>query len=302
MLDALRAKNALTSTDVIVVSDHGFSTIDLAVDVAERLGAAGFDAVRAFTAPPKSGQVLVVSLGGSFALYVIGHDAAITRKLVDYLQRSPFAGVILTREKMAGTFTLAEAHLQTATAPDIIVASRWNDQPNEFGTRGEVASDLGKNAGQGTHGTFSPHDLDNTLIASGPDFRRGWIDETPTGNIDVAPTILALLGLKAPQPMDGRVLVEALRNSESTPTTEPRELKAQREFDDSTWRQTLSLTTVGKVSYFLQGNGGRTVDASLCEARGQAPPRAAPPRGRRLQPNEPLSDKATHTLERSNRR
>ncbi len=286
VFEALRAKHALTSTDVIVVSDHGFSTIDLAVDVAEHLRAAGFDAVRAFTAAPKSGQVLVVSLGGSFELYVIGHDAAITRKLVDYLQRSPFAGVILTREKMAGTFTLAEAHLQTATAPDIIVASRWNDQPNEFGTRGEVASDLGKNLGQGTHGTFSPHDLDNTLIACGPDFRRGWIDETPTGNIDVAPTILMLLGLKPPQPMDGRVLTEALRGAASTPAEQTQELKAQREFADATWRQTLRLTTVEKTTYFVEGNG--TVDVSLRKGR--------------RQPNEPPSDKATHTSERSDRR
>lgn len=258
VLEALRAKDALTNTDILVVSDHGFSTIDLAVDVAGRLRAAGFDAVRKFSASPKTGQVLVVSLGGSVEFYVVGHDAALTQKLVDYLQHSDFAGVILTREKMEGTFTLGEAGIATVTAPDVIVASRWNDVPNEFGAPGQVASDLGKNVGQGTHGTFSLHDLNNILIASGPDFRRGWVDKIPTGNIDVAPTILALLGLKAPQVMDGRVLVEARRDSDSTPTTETHELEAQREFGDSTWRQTLSLTTVGKVSYFLQGNGGRT--------------------------------------------
>ncbi len=258
VLEALRAKNALTSTDILVVSDHGFSTIDLVVDVAGRLSAAGFDAVRKFGAPAKTGQVLVVSLGGSVEFYVVGHDAALTRKLVEYLQHSDFAGVILTREKMEGTFTLAQAHIASATAPDVIVASRWNDAPNEFGALGEVVSDLGKNFGQGTHSTFSPHDLNNILIASGPDFRRGWTDEIPTGNIDVAPTILALLGLKAPRAMDGRVLTEALRDSEFTPVPESHELQAQREFGEFIWRQTLSLTSVGKVSYFMEGNGART--------------------------------------------
>lgn len=77
-----------------------------------------------------------------------------------------------------------------------------NDQPNEFGARGEVASDIGKGLGQGTHSTFSRHSLHNTLIASGPDFRHGWKDETATGNIDVVATVLHLLAHAAGE--DGR--------------------------------------------------------------------------------------------------
>ncbi len=276
VLDALREKNALTSTDIMVVSDHGFSTIDLAIDLAAQLREAGFDAVRFFTSAAKPGQVLVVSLGGSAELYVMGHDPTVTRKLVEYLQRSPFPGVILTREKMEGTFTLAQVHLTSPTAPDIIVSSRWRDQPNEFGVLGLVASDLGKSRGQGTHTTFSPHDLHNTLIASGPDFRHGWSDETPTGNIDVAPTILALLGLKPPQPMDGRVLTEALRDAKPAPNAKPDELVAQRDLGDAIWRQNLRLTSVGGTSYFLEGNGARTSPRPV-----NLPPRPA--------------DKAAHT-------
>src|SRR5207237_5453595 len=100
VLAALRSKNALTTTDIFVVSDHGFSTIDLAVDVAQRLRAAGFDAVRFFTGAAKPGQVLVVSLGGSVEFYDVDHEARIIQKLVDFLERSDFAGVILTRMKM----------------------------------------------------------------------------------------------------------------------------------------------------------------------------------------------------------
>jgi predicted AlkP superfamily pyrophosphatase or phosphodiesterase len=127
VLAALRAKRALKTTDVFVVSDHGFSTINLALDAAKRLRVAGFDAVRFFAGKPRPGQILVVSLGGSMEFYVVGHDVSVTRKLVDYLQHSDFAGVILTRAKMEGTFTLAQVHLETATAPDVIVSSRWNE-------------------------------------------------------------------------------------------------------------------------------------------------------------------------------
>ena len=255
VLAALRAKNALTNTDVFVVSDHGFSTIQRAVDVAQRLREAGFDAVRFFTGQAKPGQILVVSLGGSTEFYVVGHDLAMTRRLVNYLQRSDFAGVILTREKMDGTFTLAQVHLATATAPDVIVASRWNDQPNEFGVRGEVASDRGKGLGQGTHSSFSPHDLHNTLIGSGPDFRRGWEDESATGNIDVAPTILSLLGRSAPK-MDGRILTEALRDGGTAPAAQSTKLETGRDLDPAgTWCQSLSLTSVGIATYVDEGNG-----------------------------------------------
>jgi arylsulfatase A-like enzyme len=139
-----------------------------------------------------------------------------------------------------------------------MVSCRWNDRPNEFGVRGEVASDLGKGLGQGTHATFSPHDMNNTLLASGPDFRQGWIDQTPSGNIDLAPTVLWLLGLRPPVPMDGRVLLEALRGAPNEPPVRAAEWESHRDLGQSTWRQTLRLTNVGHVTYFLEGNGRRT--------------------------------------------
>src|SRR5438045_9606706 len=61
------------------------------------------------------------------------------------------------------------------------------------------------------HGSFSPLDVHNTLIAFGPHFREGLKDPLPTGNVDLAPTIAGILGLNLPR-ADGRPLLEALRN------------------------------------------------------------------------------------------
>jgi arylsulfatase A-like enzyme len=255
----LRARNALTSTDIFVVSDHGFSTVDLAFDAAERLRAAGFDAVREINDAPKPGRVLVVSLGGSVGFYVTEHDMETVRKVVDFLQHSDFAGVILTRTAQEGTFTLAQVHLDTPAAPDVLVASRWRAQPNEFGVPGQIASDIGRNLGQGTHGTFSPFDMHNTLVAGGPDFRRGWTDETPTGNIDLAPTILWILGVKTPDQMDGRMLQEALADAHEQPAVVEKTMEAQRSLGDLIWRQHLRTATVDGVTYFAEGNGGSTL-------------------------------------------
>src|SRR3981189_1645072 len=86
---------------------------------------------------------------------------------------------------------------------------RWNEESNEFGVPGMIASIDGKK-GAGTHASLSPFDLHNTLVAAGPDFKKGFVDEMARGNIDVAPSVLYLLGLAPSTPMDGRILSEAL--------------------------------------------------------------------------------------------
>jgi hypothetical protein len=44
------------------------------------------------------------------------------------------------------------------------------------------------------HGSISPFDLHNTLACQGPDFRSGWRDASPVGNIDIAPHWRTRLG------------------------------------------------------------------------------------------------------------
>jgi len=51
------------------------------------------------------------------------------------------------------------------------------------------------------------HRLDGVLIAKGPSFKKGVIVEDAT-LMDLAPTILYLLGSKVPTDMDGRILTE----------------------------------------------------------------------------------------------
>jgi hypothetical protein len=73
----------------------------------------------------------------------------------------------------------------------------------------EMAGMLNGNTYRGMHGSFSPRDVHNAFIAAGPDFRAGFKDPLPTGNVDLAPTIARLLGLPLPR-AQGRVLFEAL--------------------------------------------------------------------------------------------
>ncbi len=64
--------------------------------------------------------------------------------------------------------------------------------------------------GMGMHGAFGARELHNIGAAIGPDFRRGYVDELPTSNSDITPTIEHLFGFKAAAGGGGRTIAEAL--------------------------------------------------------------------------------------------
>lgn len=260
VLRALEGKGVRTKTDVILVSDHGFSTIQGVVDMAESLKSAGFKASREVAGPHATGDVLVISDGGAVLLYVIGHDHKTVAELVRFLEGWSYTGVIFTRRTFDGTFTLREAHIDSPNAPDIVVSMRWTADKNDAGTPGMIISDLyNYKPGQGMHGTLSHYDMHNTLVAAGPDFRVGAIDHLPTGNVDVAPTVLWILGVKPPKPMDGRVLTEALTiPGPKIGSFEPGQFRATRESGTNAWHQYLNYTEVNGVIYLDEGNGYQT--------------------------------------------
>jgi arylsulfatase A-like enzyme len=256
VLKELAARGVRDETDVFVISDHGFSTVSRQVDVADLLKKAGFNAVREFKQPPRDGDVLTVPNSGTELLYVIGHDPKLAERIVGFLQRQEFTGVIFTRTPMDGTFTLDQVRINTPDAPDIVVSLRWTGDKNDAGIPGSIFCDGGYGPGRGSHASLSRFDMRNTLVAAGPDFRRGWIDELPSGNTDLAPTILHLLGVAAPDTMDGRILVEALaRVTPKFPPIEARTVETSCDLSNVVWRQYLRVTQFGGATYFDEGNG-----------------------------------------------
>jgi len=110
VLKTLEEKKVLDKTDLFIVSDHAFSTVQRGVDLAETLKKARFKAASRFD-DPEPGNVLIVGLGAAAAFYVIDRDEDVHRRLVQFLQGTDFAGVIFSRLPMPGTFPLApEAH------------------------------------------------------------------------------------------------------------------------------------------------------------------------------------------------
>ena len=98
--------------------------------------------------------------------------------------------------------------------------------------------------------------MHNTLIAAGPDFRHGYVDDLPSGNVDLAPTILRILAITPPQPVDGRILPEAMVNMGAVMLKpEIKKIGATKDFSAGTWRQWLQISRVGSTEYLDEGNG-----------------------------------------------
>ncbi len=255
VLSALDNQKVRGTTDIFVVSDHGFSTIRRSIDLRKTLNEAGFTATTELSNEPKPGDIMLAGNGGTVLFYVIGHDATVTRRLVELLQQSDFAGVIFTKQPMKGTFELEQAKIENDRAPDVVMAFRWYDSKNQFGIPGMIDADWQRAAGKGTHATLSRFDMHNTLIAAGPDFKGGGTDDLASGNVDLAPTILQILGVKPPQKMDGRILSEAMTVAMPSREPETKTFEATKHFPSGTWRQSLQISRVGSTVYLDQGNG-----------------------------------------------
>ncbi|HSB10587.1 MAG TPA: hypothetical protein VLM38_13950, partial [Blastocatellia bacterium] len=118
--------------------------------------------------------------------------------------------------------------------PDILFTLPWSSAVNAFGFAGKHYTDGAGNPGPlagaaSGHGGLSPWLVRNTLILWGPDFKQGATVRTAAGNVDIAPTVLALKGVGGGASLDGRVLAEAMRDGpdeEQTPS-ETRVLKTE---------------------------------------------------------------------------
>ena len=235
------------TTDIFVVSDHGYSTISEVVRVEAILRGAGFPEI------DQPGGVAVANNGGSALFYVHESDSGVTANLVSWLMAQPWCGPLFASEragKPAGTLPMSTIVCDGPRSPDIVMSFLWNSDANSGGYLGHAPA-TGGAVGQGQHGSLSRHELRNTGLARGPSFCNGTVVSTPTGNIDVAPTVLHLLGITDETPMDGRVLSEALADGGGDAT--PSDCQTHSA-ENGAYRQEIQISAVGSTRYVDWGN------------------------------------------------
>ena len=262
LLRWLEERGQSGNTNVMVVSDHGYSTVTGVVEIEPLLREAGF--------PPgdQPGGVIVAPNGGSALFYIHRHGVdtndphpssqAAASRLAEWLMTQPWCGALVASDaagKIPGTLPARLVGLEGQRTPDLAMSFRWDSRPNTAGYRGHVYSTY-LAPGQGQHGSMSRHETRNVLFAGGPDFKAGVTVASPVGVVDIAPTVLRLLGIAAPGPMDGRILFEAMSGGPHAVEWQTVTHQAERAVPGDRYRQEITLSTVGDTIYVDEGTGG----------------------------------------------
>ena len=245
LLDGLAARGVLESTNVLVTSDHGFTTHTGSTSISGLLVAQGVK--------ESSGSMDVVVAGG--AIHVLEGGPVRVAEIARTLQSTNWIGPVFTSAAsegsnlgiVSGTLayeTIGWGHQRTA---DLYTSENWSSAVNEFGYAGEVLT-----GGVAGHGSTSPWDIHATLIAAGPDIKTGIASTVPTGNIDLTPTALFLIGAPVPSDVDGRVLMEVFRDGPDPANVdvsfEP--VETEVELQDLRYHLRVERTSVEGVLYF----------------------------------------------------
>jgi arylsulfatase A-like enzyme len=185
---------------IVVASDHGHATVSGHVSVRAALAR-----VPAFADCP----VLPGPSGG-----VLVPDNAADRivAVARWLMRQDWTGSVFAPDLIDlpdGVLPRSALLSDHRRAAPVLFTLRSDNRTSASGLSGTTLYDGALERGAGTHGGLSRAELRILLLAGGSRFRRG-LSEYLAGLVDIAPTALALLGLKGAASMDGRVLSEAI--------------------------------------------------------------------------------------------
>lgn len=211
VVDAIERAGIGDSTTVLIVSDHGFFTIEKVIQPNIAMRDAGLIEV-------SGGEIIrrdafALSQGGAAAVYVFDRSRAteIATQLAEQLGQLEGVERVITSDEFnaVGQPTARE----NRWAPDLWLAAEdgyvfWHGLEGD-----EVIVDQlppGAPSYIGMHGYLPDHPrMHGSLIASGAGIRQG-VRLDMVSNLDVAPTIARLLGIEFPS-AQGKAIEKAMR-------------------------------------------------------------------------------------------
>lgn len=220
---------------------------------------------------PREGEttdadVLIAANGGSDLIYLPQEGAAkvesnkkLARAISDFLLTQDYVDGIFVRDDLGeipGTLPMSAIGLIGATRlpkPAMIVNFKSFSIGKDLLSRVEIVDSTGQ-TGQGMHGSFSRADTFNNMLAEGPDFKSGYVDNAPAGNADVAVTIAHIMGWQfsgGHGTKTGRVLTEALKGGAEVSASRP-QIRSSNPGQTGA-RTVLIYQTLGDHTYFDQG-------------------------------------------------
>ncbi|WP_295537286.1 alkaline phosphatase family protein [uncultured Thioclava sp.] len=192
-------------TAIIAMSDHGQITITGAVDLPALLSDAGLRAASA----PAPGVDLLYTGGNSGELRLIDPDPRLAARAAGALMERDEIGMVFVRDDLVsgipGALPLSLVHHTHARSPELFYVMRSDERPDHRGIPGRTVCSGGPPVGGGMHGGLNRYEMNTVLMISAPGMERGLVTSSPCGLIDIAPTVLDLLG-EEQSTMQGRSL------------------------------------------------------------------------------------------------
>ena len=250
LLGYIESRPDKSDIDIMILSDHGYSTVMGKIDVKKEMEDAGFND------DLSEGRILLAPNGGSVLIYLNDLEEVSVDKLVSWMMSQDWCGAILATEKLShleGTLPASIIGNDGIRGADLTMSFKWSDENNEHGYKGQVFSTDGE-VGVGQHGSMSKYEMNNLLICYGKSFREGERILSPTGNVDILPTVLKLLDVPIPETVEGRVLNEALLENGEKIVSTLMTHTASRSLAEGQYIQQLSVSNVNGTLYLEQGN------------------------------------------------
>ena len=238
-----RAGPHADSLTIAVASDHGHATISGRHDIAASL-----------VGSPIKGATLIP--GSSCALAWPDAEADTITRAADWLTRQDWVGSVFASEALdlpPGVLPSEALLANHRRAAQVLFTLRGSNAAGSAGLAGTTLCDSALPIGGGTHGGLLAAELHTVLVLAGPAIQTGLLTETPAGRCDIAPTALAIIGLPGADPMDGRVLTEALHGG-APPDASP--AAESWEAAHGAYRQRLARTRLGRQIYLDEGIRG----------------------------------------------
>lgn len=213
ILDAVETRPDASDIAIIVASDHGQIAGPGVIELDRLLTQAGHPAAMA-SQRPLNGAAVALTGGNMGEIRVRDGDLDRRDAIARWLMQRDEIGMVFTAAAdpilgaVDGTFSTSLVGLAHERGPDLVYVLRSDLGPDDHGLPGRgliTAGDVP--AGGGMHGGLNRYELNTVLMLGGAAATTSGVSEAPCGLVDIAPTILDLMGLGSPTSMSGRSLL-----------------------------------------------------------------------------------------------
>ncbi|RDJ25454.1 nucleotide pyrophosphatase [Bosea caraganae] len=250
ILDWVAAQPDAERYAVVAASDHGQISSSDALDLAGLINAQGHAGRRA-AERVLEGASFAMTGGNMGEIRIL--EGGIERRdaIAAWLREQDLLGMLFSAARnevegeVEGSFALPLVDLGHRRQPDMVYVLRSGNEADAYGnpglgliTKGDVP------VGGGMHGGLNRYELNTVLMVQGEGFEAGRTESGPSGIIDIAPTVLGLLGLAPAASMVGHSLASA-----NGLELRPRSFEAGA----GGFRQMLDIVDRGGARFVVQG-------------------------------------------------